>query len=166
MNTHSIRIGVFPGSFDPFTLGHLQIVEQSLGFVDKVLVAVGTSGSKQALLSAEERLLALQETFRGEDRVEAHLFRGLVVQFAKQQGAQFLLRGLRSETDLAYELPMAHTNRSLEPSIQTIFLPTAPERSYISSTLVREVARNGGAFESFVPPAFARLMRDKLRESK
>lgn len=148
------RIAVFPGSFDPFTIGHEQIVRQALALFDKVIIAMGVSLSKTALMSVEDRIAALRETFADESRVEAVSFSGLVVTFAKERKANFLIRGLRSETDLAYELPMAHTNRQLDPQIQTIFFPTAPDRAYISSTLVREIVKNKGNFSPFVPAPF------------
>lgn len=154
------RIAVFPGSFDPFTIGHEQIVRQALALFDKVIIAMGVSLSKTALMSVDDRIAALKETFADEPRVEAVSFSGLVVDFAKERKANFLIRGLRSETDLAYELPMAHTNRQLEPKIQTIFFPTAPDRAYISSTLVREIVKNKGDFSAFVPAPFvSRLQR-------
>ncbi len=161
-----LRKAVFPGSFDPFTLGHQQIVDQALEVFDRVLIAVGKSGSKQALLETSIRLEALRETYAAEPRVEIHSFSGLVVEFARQVQAQSLIRGLRSEADLAYELPMAHMNRSLVPQVQTLFFPTAADKAYISSTLVREIARNNGNFSTFVPPAFARVMREALASGR
>lgn len=154
-----MRLAIFPGSFDPFTIGHQQIVEQSLQLFDQVIIAIGISASKVPLLELNLRLEALRETFAGEARVQIMSFNGLVVSFAKQQGARFLIRGLRSETDLAFELPMAHTNRALDPSIQTVFLPTAPDLSFISSTLIREIAKHGGDFAPFVPAAFAKRLK-------
>lgn len=153
------RIAIFPGSFDPFTIGHEQIVRQALDLFDKVIIAMGVSLSKSALMSVEDRIAALRETFKDDARVEAVHFSGLVVDFAKERKARFLIRGLRSETDLAYELPMAHTNRQLAPEIQTIFFPTAPDRAYISSTLVREIVKNKGNFSPFVPAPFVRRLQ-------
>ncbi len=153
------RVAIFPGSFDPFTIGHERIVLEALELFDKVIVAVGHSLSKAALMSVEDRIEALKTTFAGDRRIEAMAFKGLVVEFARQQEARFLIRGLRSPNDFDYELPMAHTNRCLAPDIQTIFLPTAADRSFISSTLVREVVKNGGDFSPFVPKAFIQYLK-------
>ncbi|HYX35556.1 MAG: pantetheine-phosphate adenylyltransferase [Pseudobdellovibrionaceae bacterium] len=155
----SSKVAIFPGSFDPFTIGHQQIVEQSLDLFDEVIIAIGQSATKVPLLSTELRLEALRETFAQSKRVKAEAFSGLVVDFARQRGARFLIRGLRNETDLAFELPMAHTNRCLASDIQTVFLPTSPERAFISSTLVREIAKHRGDFAAFVPESFARRMK-------
>lgn len=153
------RVAIFPGSFDPFTVGHQQVVEQALHLFDRIIIAIGQSASKNALLPTEERLAALRETFAHEKRVEADVFQGLVVNFAKERKAEFLLRGLRNETDLAYEMPMAHTNNCLAPGIHTVFFPTSPEKAFISSTLVREIARHRGEFSAFVPEPFARRLK-------
>jgi len=153
------RIAIFPGSFDPFTIGHQQIVEHAIEIFDEVIIAIGQSATKVPLLETQARLEALRETFASSPRVKAEAFTGLVVEFARQKGARYLIRGLRNETDLAFELPMAHTNRCLAPDIQTVFLPTSPERAFISSTLVREIAKHQGEFSSFVPEAFARRMK-------
>lgn len=155
----SSKVAIFPGSFDPFTIGHQQIVEQALDLFDEVIVGIGQSATKVPLLSTELRLEAILETFAGNKKVKAEVFSGLVVEFAHKKGARFLIRGLRNETDLAFELPMAHTNRCLAPDIQTVFLPTSPERAFISSTLVREIAKHQGDFAPFVPEAFARRMK-------
>lgn len=153
------RIAIFPGSFDPFTIGHQQVVEQALHLFDQIIIAIGQSANKNALLPTEERLAALRETFAHEKRVKAAAFSGLVVTFAQSQKARFLLRGLRNETDLAYEMPMAHTNNCLAPDIHTVFVPTAPDKAFVSSTLVRDIARHHGDFAQFVPEPFARRLK-------
>ena len=155
------RIAIFPGSFDPFTIGHEQIVWQALELFDKVIVAVGHSLSKAALMSVDDRLTALQKTFASEPRVEAKSFQGLIINFARQNQGRFLIRGLRSSSDFDYELPMAHTNRALAPELQTIFFPTAADRSFISSTLVREIVKNGGDYSPFVPKAFQDILKPR-----
>lgn len=154
----SERIAIFPGSFDPFTVGHQQIVEQALPLFDKIIIALGHSLSKSSLLSIEDRLKALRETYAGDKRIEAASFQGLVVNYAKARGAGYLIRGLRSAADFEYELPMTHTNRVLSPDLQTLFFATAPELAFISSTLVREVATKGGDFKPFVPKAFHAIL--------
>lgn len=153
------RLAVFPGSFDPFTIGHQQVVEQALSLFDRIIIAIGQSSAKNAFLPTEERLAAIRETFAQEPKIEAAAFSGLVIDFARSKNAEFLIRGLRSEADLAYEMPMAHTNRCLAPGIHTVFFATAPEKAFISSTLVREIAKNGGDFSSFVPLAFVRRLK-------
>lgn len=153
------RLAVFPGSFDPFTVGHQQVVEQALDLFDKVIIAIGQSSSKNSLLSTDERLAAIRETFADEPKIEVAAFSGLVIEFARRRGAGFLVRGLRSEADLAYEMPMAHTNSCLAPGIRTVFFPTAPEKAFISSTLVREIAKSGGDFSSFVPEPFVQRLK-------
>lgn len=150
----SERIAIFPGSFDPFTIGHEQIVREALPLFDKLIIAVGHSMSKASLLSVEARIQAISETFAKDKTIEATSFKGLIVDFARAKGAKYLVRGLRSSSDFDYELPMTHTNRALYPELKTVFFATAPELSYISSTLVREVATKGGDFKPFVPKAF------------
>ena len=157
----SERIAIFPGSFDPFTIGHQQIIEQALPLFDTIIIAVGHSLSKSSLLTVDERLRALSETFASEDSIVSKSFTGLVVDFAKLQKAKYLIRGLRNSSDFDYELPMTHTNRALYPGLQTVFFATAPELSFISSTLVREVATKGGDFKPFVPSAFHPLLSPK-----
>ncbi len=155
----SSRIAIFPGSFDPFTIGHEQIVQQALPLFDKVIIAVGHSLSKKALISIDDRLKALRETFAGDPRITVKAFQGLIVDFAKSENAGYLVRGLRSAADFDYELPMTQTNRALYPQLQTLFFATAPELSFISSTLVREVATKGGDYRPFVPKPFHAIMR-------
>ncbi len=159
---NNTRIAIFPGSFDPFTIGHQQIVEHAIEIFDEVIIAIGQSATKVPMLETQVRLEALRETFASSPRVKAEAFTGLVVEFARQKAARYLIRGLRNETDLAFELPMAHTNRCLAPDIQTVFLPTSPERAFISSTLVREIAKHQGEFSSFVPESFARRMKARI----
>lgn len=154
----SERIAIFPGSFDPFTTGHQQVVQQALPLFDSIIIAVGHSISKASLLTVEERLHALLETFAAEKKVTVQSFKGLIVDFAKAQKATYLIRGLRNSSDFDYELPMAHTNRALYPGLQTVFFATAPDLSFISSTLVREIATKGGDFKPFVPKSFHPLL--------
>ncbi len=159
MSPSQPKIAVFAGSFDPFTLGHEQVVREALRLFDKVIVAVGHSLSKTGFLPVEDRLKALEQTFAKEKRVEVKTFQGLVVDFAKREGATSLVRGLRSSADFDYELPMAHINSRLAHEIQTLFFATAAEKSFISSTLVREVVKNGGDPSPFVPAAFVPVLK-------
>lgn len=160
------RIAIFPGSFDPFTVGHEQIVYEALPLFDKLIVAVGHSLSKVPLLPLDVRIQAIAETFAAEKTIEVCSFQGLIVDFARSRGASYLVRGLRSSFDFDYELPMTHTNRALYPELKTLFFATAPEHSYISSTLVREVATKGGDFRPFVPKAFHAVLANKKSDNK
>lgn len=162
LNAGQSRVAIFPGSFDPFTVGHEQVVSQALDLFDKVIIAVGQSLSKSALMSMEERLSALRQTFAHEPRIEAMSFQGLAVEFARKHKARYIVRGLRSSSDFDYELPMAHTNHALAPEVRTLFFATAADRSFISSSLVREVVKNGGDYSAFVPTAFL----ESLKSSK
>ena len=146
----SKRIALFPGSFDPFTNGHREVVLDSLKLFDIVIIAVGENAKKSSMFSAEERRDMIQETFMGHS-VETHIFSGLVADYAQKIGAEVLVRGLRTESDFSYEMPMAITNRILAKNLQTIFLPTSQENHYLSSTLVKEVFLHGGDVSAFVP---------------
>lgn len=140
------RLALCPGSFDPLTLGHEEIVRRALGVADRVIVAVAhqATQSKQGLFSVAERLELIRKVFDGEPRVEAAEFTGLLVDFARARGATLVVRGVRDAADLGYELRMAQMNRSLSPGLETVFLAAAPELSFVSASLVREVARLGG----------------------
>lgn len=144
------RMALFPGSFDPFTNGHREVVFDALSLFDVVVIAVGENSKKSSMFSAEERREMIQETFMGYP-VEAHIFSGLVADYAQKIGVKALVRGLRTESDFSYEMPMAITNRILAKNLQTIFLPTSQENHYLSSTLVKEVFLHGGDVSAFVP---------------
>ena len=146
-----MKIAVFAGSFDPFTLGHLDIVQQALNIFDRIIIGVGVSGSKTPLLEANDRVDLIRQLFSSEDKVEVENFEGLVVDFAKKKKADCLLRGLRTEADFSYEMPMAMTNHKIAPEIQTVFLPTKSQFAYVSSSLVKELFFHGGDISSFVP---------------
>ncbi|MGC8865291.1 MAG: pantetheine-phosphate adenylyltransferase [Bacteroidales bacterium] len=146
------RIAVFPGSFDPLTAGHYGIVLRALGFFDKIIIAIGHNTDKKAFFPAETRLQMIRDIFRDKPRVECEIFSGLTVNFCRQKGARFILRGLRTSADFEFERVVAHVNRKLYPDIETIFLLTAPEHSFISSSIVREVLSHGGDPTPFLPP--------------
>ncbi len=150
------RRGFFAGSFDPPTLGHLDLVRRARSVVDELVVGVGVNADKRAWLQADERVVVLRELLGSSATIVS--FRGLAVQAAAAAGAQLLVRGVRGEADLATELPMALANRRLAPSIETVLLVGSPEVAHISSRLVREVAASGGDISLFVPPAVARLL--------
>lgn len=152
------RIALFPGSFDPLTAGHEDLVRRALALADRVVVAVSHSPtqSKRGMFSVEERVEMIRETFAGEPRVEAAEFQGLLVDYARAVGAGVVVRGVRTVTDWEYELQMATMNRRLAPGVETVFLAPAPEHSFVSGTLVRQIATLGGDVSPFVPAAVLR----------
>ncbi|NRA66411.1 MAG: pantetheine-phosphate adenylyltransferase [Pseudobacteriovorax sp.] len=156
------RVAIFPGSFDPLTFGHMDIVKQSLPLFDKIVIGIGISSSKAPLLSAEERKAIIEQEFAEDPKVEVDFFNGLTVTFAKDVGAKWMIRGLRTEADFSYEMPMAETNRSLGPEIQTVFIPCSVAHMYISSSLVKEVFRHKGEISRFVPPSVLQSLTSKI----
>ncbi len=146
-----MRRAVCPGSFDPVTLGHLDVVRRAASLFDEVLVAVGTNPSKRRLFSAEERLEMLERACAGIEGVTVASFSGLLTEFCTANGVQAIVKGLRAGTDFDYELPMAHMNASLAPGVETVYLPTSAGWSFVSSSLVKEVAGFGGDVSGFVP---------------
>lgn len=148
------RIAVFPGSFDPITLGHYDIIQRALPLFDKIIVALGTNASKKYMFSLEQRKKFLEETFAGEPIIEIDTYEGLTVEYCQKRGANFILRGLRNPADFEFEKAIAHTNRALtEKRLETVFLLTSSGKSYISSSIVRDVIRNGGDYTILVPDA-------------
>jgi pantetheine-phosphate adenylyltransferase len=153
------RIALYPGSFDPPTRGHEDLIRRSLQLADQVVVAVAVNAVKQPLFSAPERLEMLRQTLGDEPRIRFDAFEGLVAEFARRIGANILVRGLRAVGDFEYEFQMALMNRQLNPGLETVFLVPAQGLSYISSSLVREVARYGGEVGALVHPAVAEALR-------
>jgi len=150
------RAGFFAGSFDPPTLGHVDLVQRALGVVDRLVVGVGVNAEKQAWLPLEERLALLAGCL--PEGVAVVAFEGLAVDAARRAGATLLVRGVRSEADLSLELPMALANRRLAPDLETVLLVGAPELAHVSSRLVREIARAGGDASAFLPPLVAQRL--------
>ncbi len=157
--TTSGRTAICPGSFDPLTLGHVDLVQRAAALFDRVIVAVLVNEQKQPLLSRDERVAVAREVFADLPSVEVDSFDGLLVDYAARRGAVALVRGLRGSADLDYEMPMALMNRHLTPGLETVFLPTAAALAHVSSRLVREVWRLGGGLEGLVPP----LVETRLR---
>ena len=153
-----MRVGVYPGTFDPVTYGHLDLVERSRKHVDRLILAILRNEDKQPMFTIEERMAFLREAVGGWDNVEIDSFDGLLVDYAKRMGATLILRGLRAVSDFEYELQMAMMNRRLAPDLETAFLMPSEAYSYVSSRLVREVACLGGDVSGLVPPAVAKAL--------
>ena len=158
-------IGVYAGSFDPITRGHEDLILRALAFVDTLIVAVTTNVNKQPLFAVSERVEMIRTTIGEESRVEVQPFDGLLVDFARARGAKLLIRGLRAVADFEYEYQMALMNRHLAPALETIFMVPSLDTSYISSSLVREVARFGGSLQSLVHPDIATALERRARSS-
>ncbi|MFZ9899794.1 MAG: pantetheine-phosphate adenylyltransferase [Gemmatimonadaceae bacterium] len=159
------KVALYAGSFDPITNGHADLIRRSLSFVDRLIVGVAVNVSKQPLFSAEERMALIRSAVEDDPRVEVRAFRGLVVDFAKEIGVSVVLRGLRAVADFEYEYQMALMNRHLSPGLETMFMVPSVQVSYVSSSLVREVARFGGDIDALVHPAVARALRAKFAGS-
>ncbi len=147
-----MKRAVFPGSFDPITLGHYDIIKRGLTLFDEVILAIGVNADKKYMFSLEQRKAFLEKTFANEPKVKIETYKGLTVDFCKQKKAKFILRGLRNPGDFEFEKAIAHTNRKLS-RIETIFLLTSSGKSYISSSIVRDVIRNNGDYTGLVPDA-------------
>ncbi|MGD1034823.1 MAG: pantetheine-phosphate adenylyltransferase [Candidatus Dormibacteria bacterium] len=157
------RVALYPGSFDPITLGHIDILERATGIFDRVVVSVLRNPEKQPLFSVEERVELIREATRPLDGdVEVDAFDGLTVEHAKQVGAIAIVRGLRAVSDFESEFQMALMNRRLDPDIHTVFLMTSAPNVFMSSALVKEVCRLGGDISEFVPPAIAEALRRRV----
>lgn len=150
------KIALFPGSFDPITLGHVDIIRRSIPLFDKIIIAIGQNSQKQNLFPTAVRKQWLHEIFTTEKNIEISEYEGLTVEFCKQKQANYILRGLRNSSDFEYEKSIAAINTSMEPEIETIFIITAPAFSHISSTLVRELIKYKGKFSHLVPACVTR----------
>ncbi|GCA65671.1 phosphopantetheine adenylyltransferase [Mediterraneibacter butyricigenes] len=157
---------VYPGSFDPVTYGHLDIIRRSARIADELVVGVLNNNAKMPLFSVEERVKMLKEVTDEFSNVKVVPFEGLLIDFAKQVEADFVVRGLRAITDFEYELQMSQTNHKLEPEVETMFLTTSIEYSYLSSTTVKEVAAFGGDISQFVPEAVAAALEQKMNKRR
>lgn len=161
-----MKIGIYPGSFDPVTFGHLDIIERGAKIVDKLIVGVLTNNVKTPLFSSEERVRMINNLTKHLDNVEAKAFDGLTVDFAHAEGATVIVRGLRAVTDFEYELQLAQTNKVIAPDIDTIFLTTNLKYSYLSSSTVKEIASFGGDIHEFVSPEIQDRMKEKFKAVK
>jgi pantetheine-phosphate adenylyltransferase len=156
------RVAVFPGSFDPLTVGHCDLIARSLALFDHVIVAIGVNANKRTLFTMDERLQLIRDAFPSEPRVETATFEGLLVHFAAKRNACAIVRGLRSTGDFAYELPMTQMNRALAPAIDTVFLTCEPSHAFVSSSLVKEVVTLHGDITPYVPAHVAAALRARL----
>lgn len=146
------RVAVFPGSFDPITIGHVDIVERALPLFDHIVVAIGYNSQKKYLFDLEKRLSWLNEVFKKYDNITIDSYEGLTIQFCEKVGAEFIVRGVRNTTDFGFERTIAQLNSAVSKSqIETVFFMATPEHSHISSTIVREIIRNNGDYSQFVP---------------
>ena len=158
------RLALYPGTFDPFTYGHLDVLERALRLFDQVEVTVAVNAGKETLFDAEERVALARECAGHLDGVEVVAFRGLLVDRATDRGAVALVRGLRQVSDFDYEFRMAFANRKLAPDVETIFLTPSEEHTFVSSTVVRDVHRWDGDVSKFVPPPVVEAMKEKRAE--
>jgi pantetheine-phosphate adenylyltransferase len=145
------KIAVFPGSFDPFTIGHENIVIRALDLFDKIIVAIGVNSTKQPLLKIEARLEMVNKIFEPYDQVKADSFKGLTVDYCQKVGATHMLRGLRTAADFEYERAIAQINKRMLPTVESIFLLTSPEHTPVNSTIIRDIIRNQGDASQFIP---------------
>jgi pantetheine-phosphate adenylyltransferase len=154
-----MRIAIYAGSFDPITRGHEDLIQRSLEFVDRLIVAVAVNSTKQPLFTIEERVELICAAVGGDARIDVKSFGGLLVDFAAREGATLLIRGLRAVSDFEYEYQMALMNRHLSPKLETVFMVPSLDTTYISASLVREIARYGGDVSNLVHPAVADALR-------
>jgi pantetheine-phosphate adenylyltransferase len=158
------RLAIYPGTFDPITNGHWDILRRALGLFDHVVVALASNVNKRPLFPLSTRLRMIRDVVGDDPRVEVDSFQGLLVDYAHARGARFLIRGLRAVADFEYEFQFAHMNRQLAPDIETIFLPTNEENFYVSSSLVREVGMMGGDVSRLVPDAVLVTLKKKFKK--
>lgn len=145
-----MKRAIFPGSFDPITLGHIDIIERALPLFDEIVIGIGVNADKKYMWSLEERIQQIRNSFKGHAQVKVTSFTGLTAAFCREQEAGYILRGLRNTADFSYEQTIAQANEKVN-GVDTVFLMSSPELSYISSSIVRDIARNGGDFSSIVP---------------
>ncbi|MGI5997950.1 MAG: pantetheine-phosphate adenylyltransferase [Lutispora sp.] len=157
-----MRIGVYPGSFDPVTNGHLDIIERASKLFDKLIVAVLINNNKSPMFTVEKRLEFLKESCKGINNIEVASFDGLLIEFMKEKNAHTIIKGLRAVSDFEYEFQMALMNRKLNPEIETIFMMTSNKYSYLSSSLIKEVAKFGGCVKGLIPEVVEKELYRKI----
>ena len=159
-----MKIAIYPGSFDPFTNGHLDIVQRAIKLFDKVIVTIARNSSKNPMFGEDERLSLIKACVKAHRNVEVELFDGLLVDYAREKKATAIVRGLRAISDFEYELQMALMNRKLNGQFETVFLMPNEKYTYLNSSIVREIARLGGDVRNFVPPIVYKALRNKLKD--
>lgn len=155
------KIAVFPGSFDPITVGHVDIMKRALPLFDQVIIAIGENSQKQNLYTLEQRIAWLEKVFKDEKKVSVDSYQGLTADFCDKKNANYIIRGIRSAADFEYEKTIAHLNNAMFPNIETVLILATAELSSISSTIVREIIRGKGKFEKFVPKEIAKELKIK-----
>lgn len=159
-----MKIAIYPGSFDPVTKGHLDILKNAAGIFDKVIIAVAHNGEKKGFLTVEERVKLIKASIQSFDNVEVDAFEGLTIEYAKKRGAEVLIRGLRAVSDFEYEMQLSQTNSALCEDIKTVFLITKPKYNFISSSTIKEILANGGDISKFVPEAVYNYLTNKEKK--
>jgi pantetheine-phosphate adenylyltransferase len=157
-----MRIALFPGTFDPITIGHLDIIDRSLPLFDKLIIGIGRNANKEPMFSEEQRKSWVKEIYKGNLKIDAIVYDGLTINACKEVGANFILRGIRYVNDFEYEKAIADMNRALDKNIETVFLTCLPQYTSVASTLVRDVLRNGGDVTPFVP----KIVSDSIQKKK
>ena len=157
------KVAIYPGSFDPLTYGHIDIVERALEIFDKVILAIAQNGDKKSLFTVEERMEMAKLIFKDSPHVIVDCFKGLLVSYVEKTNARVLLRGLRATSDFEYEFHMASMNRSLSPHLDTLFMMTSKDYFFVSSRTIKEVAKLGGTIEGLVPDLVARRLKEKFK---
>jgi len=153
------KIAVFPGSFDPITRGHESIIQRALPLFDKLIIAIGINSNKEGFFPAEKRKQWIEKIFTGNAKIEVKIYKGLTVNFCKQENANYILRGLRTSADFEFERAIAQMNHAMNESIETVFILSRPELSAINSTVIRDIIRNGGDATQFIPASIAKELK-------
>lgn len=161
-----MRKAIYPGSFDPITNGHIDIIRRAFTIFDKVVVGISVNGDKAPLFSLREREAMIREVFADDPRIEVKIFEGLLVDFAKAESTSLVVRGLRAASDFEYEFPLAAMNRSMDKNFETVFLMTGSDTYFLSSRLVKEIAMLGGNVEKMVPPHVEAALKNKRSNKK
>ncbi|MCL5261645.1 MAG: pantetheine-phosphate adenylyltransferase [Gammaproteobacteria bacterium] len=153
---------IYPGTFDPITYGHIDIVERALRLFDKVIIGIAQNAAKKPLFTLEERIALVEKVFANNNKVQICSFSGLLIDLAREKNVMVILRGLRAISDFEYELQLANLNRSMEPKIDTIFLTPAEQYAYISANMIREISALNGDVSKFVPPIVLKALKNKI----
>lgn len=159
---HQLSIAVYPGTFDPITNGHVDIINRALNLFDRVIVAVAVNSAKDPVFSLEERIMMIEESFVDQQRIEVHSVRGLLVDYAFQQNAKAIVRGIRAVSDFDYEFQLALMNRKLRREVESVFLMPGFRWIYISSSIIKDAARNGGDVSDLVPPHVNKKLQERF----